>query len=131
MRPRVLVIEDSPLIQKLVAMCLQPLNVDVEQRLDGRSGLDQALDDPPDLVLLDIGLPELDGWGVLRGLRANLPTRCLPVLVLTAHAQEEIRRRAEGGGADDFMVKPFRPEQLRKAVRELLTRPRNEERQTG
>ncbi len=120
MRLRVLVIEDSPLIQKLVAMCLQPLDVDIEQHLDGRSGLDAALAEPPDLVLLDIGLPELDGWGVLQGLRGSLATRNLPVLVLTAHAQEEIRRKAEGGGADDFMVKPFRPEQLRRAVRDLL-----------
>ncbi len=122
MRPRVLVIEDSPLIQKLVAMCLQPLDVDLEQYLDGRTGLEATLARPPDLVLLDIGLPELDGWGVLQGLRGNLATRTLPVLVLTAHAQEEIRRRAEGGGADDFMVKPFRPEQLRRAVRDLLAR---------
>ncbi len=120
MRLRVLVIEDSPLIQKLVAMCLQPLDVDIEQHLDGRTGLDAALAQPPDLVLLDIGLPELDGWHVLQGLRGSLTTRNLPVLVLTAHAQEEIRRRAEGGGADDFMVKPFRPEQLRRAVRDLL-----------
>ncbi len=122
MRLRILVIEDSPLIQKLVAMCLQPLDVELEQHLDGRSGLDAALANPPDLVLLDIGLPELDGWGVLQGLRGSLGTRGLPVLVLTAHAQEEIRRRAEGGGADDFMVKPFRPEQLRRAVRDLLGR---------
>ncbi len=120
MRYRVLVVEDSPLIQKLVATCLGALDVDIEQRLDGRTGLDAALENPPDLLILDIGLPELDGWGVLRGLRGDLRARHVPVLVLTAHAGEEIRRRAEGGGADRFMVKPFRPEELRRAVRELV-----------
>ncbi len=120
MRHRVLVVEDSPLIQKLIATCLGTLDVDIEQYLDGRSGLDAVIASPPDLVILDIGLPELDGWGVLRGMRGDLRARRVPVLVLTAHAGEEIRRRAEGGGADRFMVKPFRPDQLRRAVRELV-----------
>jgi len=116
----VLVVEDSAVIQRLVAVCLRPAGVVVETRDDGLSGLQAALENPPDLLILDVGLPRLDGWDVLARIRGDVRTRNLKVLVLTAHAQEETKERADSGGADAFVTKPFRPEELRRAAMTLL-----------
>jgi CheY-like chemotaxis protein len=117
---RVLVVEDSAVIQRLIAVCLGPAGVEIETRTDGPSGLETALADPPDLLILDVGLPHMDGWAVLGHLRSDPRTRGLKVLVLTAHAQEETRERADRGGADAFITKPFRPDDLRRVALGLL-----------
>ena len=86
---RVLVVEDSAAIRRLIEVCLRPANLDIVMREDGLSGLEAALNEAPDLLVLDIGLPEMDGWEVLDQLRSNSSTESPPVLVLTAHAEEE------------------------------------------
>lgn len=120
MPKRVLVVEDSAVIQRLIAVCLRPAGVEVETRADGPAGLQAALENPPDLLILDVGLPRMDGWQVLGRIRADMRTRNLKVLVLTAHAQEETRERADRGGADAFITKPFRPDDLREVAEGLL-----------
>ena len=117
---RVLVVEDSQVIQRLIEVCLKPAGFVVETRDDGPSGLEAALEDQPDLLILDVGLPKMDGWEVLARIRSDLNARHLKVLVLTAHAQEETRERADRGGADAFLTKPFRPNDLRRVVTELV-----------
>jgi CheY-like chemotaxis protein len=117
---RVLVVEDSAVIQRLISVCLRPAGFDVDTRDDGPSGLDAALDDPPDLLILDVGLPKMDGWQVLDRIRSDPRTEKLRVLVLTAHAQEETRQRADQGGADAFITKPFRPDDLRRVAAQLM-----------
>ncbi len=116
----VLVVEDSPGIQRLIEVCLRPLGVEMSTADDGPGGLEAARQIHPDLLVLDIGLPQMDGWEVLRNLRANAETAELPVLVLTAHAEEESRRRATDGGADGFVTKPFQPDDFRAEVQRLL-----------
>ena len=96
----VLVVEDSPGIRRLVEVCLRPLDVTVETREDGPSGLAAVKELKPDLVILDIGLPKMDGWEVLVRIRADETIADIPVLVLTAHAEEESRKRVDAGGAD-------------------------------
>ena len=117
---RILVVEDSAVIRRLIEVCLRPANLDIVMREDGPSGLAAALEGAPDLLVLDIGLPEMDGWEVLDRLRSDPKTRNLPVLVLTAHAEEESRRRASEGGADSFVTKPFQPNDFRQEVLSLL-----------
>lgn len=117
---RVLVVEDSAVIQRLIAVCLRPAGVDVATRADGPTGLEAALTTAPDLVILDVGLPRMDGWQVLEQIRSDARTQSMKVLVLTAHAQEETRERADRGGADAFLTKPFRPDDVRRVVLELL-----------
>lgn len=119
---RVLVVEDSAVIRRLIEVCLRPASLEVIMRVDGPTGLEAALTDTPDLLVLDIGLPEMDGWQVLDRLRSDPRTKTLPVLVLTAHAEEESRRRADEGGADAFVTKPFQPSDFRQEVLNLLTR---------
>ncbi|MEE8330270.1 MAG: response regulator [Acidimicrobiia bacterium] len=121
MGQRVLVVEDSQVIQRLIEVCLKPAGFQVDTREDGPAGLEAALSDPPDLLILDVGLPKMDGWEVLSRLRSELNTRNLKVLVLTAHAQEETRERADRGGADAFLTKPFRPNDLRRVVTQLVS----------
>ncbi len=122
MGQRVLVVEDSAVIRRLIEVCLRPTNVEVVMREDGPSGLEAARTEQPDLLVLDIGLPEMDGWQVLDHLRQDPAMQSLPVLVLTAHAEEESRRRADEGGADAFVTKPFQPNDFRQEVVRLLER---------
>ncbi len=116
MDQRVLVIEDSPSVRRLIEVCLRVLDVDVSSAIDGITGLEQINELDPDVVVLDIGLPGLDGWEVLSRLRSNPDSATVKVLVLTAHAQPEMADRAAEGGADSFMTKPFRPIDLRGQV---------------
>jgi CheY-like chemotaxis protein len=107
-------------IQRLISVCLRPAGVEIDTRADGPTGLEAALASPPDLLILDVGLPHMDGWEVLERLRSDPRTHHLKVLVLTAHAQEETRERAGKGGADAFITKPFRPDDLRRIALGLL-----------
>ena len=120
MTARVLVIEDSASVRRLIEVCLRVLDVDLSAAEDGLKGLEVARDIKPDVIVLDVGLPGMDGWEVLRHLRAGDDTREIQVLVLTAHAQPEVAEQAAQGGADDFMTKPFRPMELRERIEKLL-----------
>ena len=120
MQPSVLVIEDSASVRRLIDVCLRPLGAEMRFAEDGLIGLAAARASVPDVIILDIGLPGLDGWEVLAQLRSDSDTLGVRVLVLTAHAQPEMADRAAAGGADDFMTKPFRPNDLRISVEVLL-----------
>ncbi|MEA3502937.1 MAG: response regulator [Actinomycetota bacterium] len=120
MQPSVLVIEDSASVRRLIDVCLRPLGAEMRFAEDGLIGLNAARVGVPDVIILDIGLPGLDGWEVLSQLRSDSRTLDVRVLVLTAHAQPEMADRAAAGGADDFMTKPFRPNDLRISVEALL-----------
>jgi len=117
---RILVIEDSASVRRLIEVCLRVLEVDLSAAEDGIKGLEQARMTIPDAIVLDIGLPGMDGWEVLRNLRSEQATAAIKVLILTAHAQPEVAEQAVAGGADDFMTKPFRPTELRERIEKLL-----------
>ena len=120
-QPHVLVIEDSASVRRLIEVCLRVLDVTISSVSDGTQGLEAIRQSDPEVVVLDIGLPGLDGWEVLAQLRGDKATAHLKVLVLTAHAQPEMADKAAQGGADSFMTKPFRPSDLREQVEKLLT----------
>jgi CheY-like chemotaxis protein len=117
---KVLVIEDSASVRRLIEVCLRVLDIELQAAEDGIRGLDAARSELPDIIVLDVGLPGIDGWEVLRHLRSGEDTKDIKVLVLTAHAQPEIAEQAVQGGADDFMTKPFRPVELRERIEKLL-----------
>lgn len=120
MTAKVLVIEDSASVRRLIEVCLRVLDIELHAAEDGIRGLDAARTELPEIIVLDVGLPGIDGWEVLRHLRAGEDTKDIKVLVLTAHAQPEIAEQAVQGGADDFMTKPFRPMELRERIEKLL-----------
>ncbi len=113
---RVLIIEDSAITSRLIQTCLDSLATEVEVKHDGRKGLEAIDTFMPELVILDLGLPSLDGWAVLTKIRNNQRTANLPVVVVTGHGHEAVRTRAEMAGADGFVAKPFRPLELQAAT---------------
>src|ERR671934_243510 len=106
---RVLVIDDDDDIRSLVAELLQRAGLEVEQAADGRSGLRAFHQRAPDLVVLDVSMPDLDGWQTLERIR-DLSE--VPVLMLTGRGSELERVRGLQAGADDYVVKPFGRQEL-------------------
>jgi DNA-binding response OmpR family regulator len=116
---RVLVIDDDADIRGLVAKLLERTGLSVEQAEDGRAGLRALHKTPPDLVVLDVSMPDLDGWQTLERIR-DLSE--VPVLMLTARGDELERVRGLQAGADDYVVKPFGRQELVARVQALLRR---------
>ena len=117
--PRVLVIDDDPTLAEVVERYLEREGFTVEVRADGEQGLDRALSWLPDLVVLDLMLPGLDGLEVCRRLRDVAP---IPVVMLTARASEDDRVAGLELGADDYLPKPFSPRELTARVKAVLRR---------
>ena len=122
MTKRVLLAEDEPNIVEPLTFLLERAGFDVAVETDGRKALHAALADTPDVMILDVMLPELDGYAVLRRLRADRRAETLPVLVLTAKGQREDRETALDCGADLFITKPFANADVVKAVEQLAAR---------
>jgi DNA-binding response OmpR family regulator len=116
---RVLVIEDDPTLSDVVARYLRRDGFAVEVRGDGPGGLERALDWLPDLVVLDLMLPGMDGLEVCDRLRAAAP---IPVVMLTARAEEDDRVLGLETGADDYVTKPFSPRELTARINAVLRR---------
>jgi DNA-binding response OmpR family regulator len=116
---RVLIIEDDPNVAEVVARYLQREGYQVEAVADGAVGLDRALTDLPDLVVLDLMLPTLGGLEVCRRLRSVAP---VPVIMLTARGEEADRIAGLELGADDYVAKPFSPRELTARVKAVLRR---------
>jgi DNA-binding response OmpR family regulator len=121
MSARVLVIEDDTDIALSVRTVLTRSGFDVSSAADGRQGLRDFHASRPDLVVLDIGLPTLDGWQVLERIR---DISDVPVLLLTAHGQEKDKVRGLQNGADDYLTKPFGNSELAARAHALLRRAR-------
>ncbi|GLZ30127.1 DNA-binding response regulator [Lentzea sp. NBRC 105346] len=119
--PRVLVVEDDPDIARIVALLLARSNYQVERAGDGRSGLRAVFESKPDLVVLDIGLPGMDGLDALERIR---DLSDVPVLLLSARDQESDKIRGLRAGADDYLTKPFTNGELVARVEALLRRAR-------
>ena len=116
---RVLVIDDDADVRGLVAELLGRAGLSVEQAEDGRSGLRALHKTPPDLVVLDVSMPDLDGWQTLERIR-DLSE--VPILMLTARGDELDRVRGLQAGADDYVIKPFGRQELLARVQALLRR---------
>ncbi|HZA79239.1 MAG TPA: response regulator transcription factor [Acidimicrobiales bacterium] len=119
--PRILVVDDDPTVSEVVARYLERDGYAVETVADGRVALDRALAEPPDLVVLDLMLPGVDGLEVCRRLRALAP---VPIVILTARGQESDRIVGLDLGADDYVSKPFSTKELVARVRAVLRRAR-------
>ena len=118
--PRALVVEDAEATQRLIEMTLMFEGWEVEVAGDGEAGLEAAFRQTPDLVVLDIALPNIDGWQVLEALRRHPNTASVPVIVITAHDSAESKTRADIATADAFLGKPFDVEALRRLAKEQL-----------
>jgi DNA-binding response OmpR family regulator len=116
---RILVVDDDPDIRRLLVELLQRAGHQVEEAADGRAGLRALHASSPDLVLLDVSMPDLDGWQTLERIRDLTD---VPVIMLTARGQELERVRGLQAGADDYVTKPFGRQELVARVQALLRR---------
>ncbi len=115
MADSILVIEDNQDNMMLISDILLSLNYEVIQAVDGEQGLEMAETERPDLILMDLSLPRMDGWTVTRRIKANEELKAIPIIALTAHAMIGDRERALEAGCDDYMSKPI-------IIRELVNK---------
>ncbi|MDH3605686.1 MAG: response regulator [Acidimicrobiia bacterium] len=116
----VLVVDDVPSIVQLIRGALADQAVDLVAAADGQTGLDLARSLVPDLILLDLALPVMDGWDVLAALKADDTTAPVPVVIVTAHGDSDSASRARELGASAFIAKPFRPAELRRIIAKMF-----------
>ena len=119
---RVLVIDDESPIRLLCRINLEAEGMEVLEAADGLSGLDVARLERPDVILLDVMMPGLDGWQVAEALIDGERTNAIPIVFLTARAEARDRARGLDLGGIDYVTKPFNPVELAPLVRELITR---------
>jgi DNA-binding response OmpR family regulator len=117
---RVLLADDDPGLRRLIGTTLGTENFDLLQAVDGEEALEIARQQHPELVLLDVNMPKLDGFEVCRHLKSAPETAGIKVVMLTARAADADRARGREAGADDYFIKPFSPIQLLNKVYALL-----------
>ena len=117
-KPRILIAEDERNLRQVLSLQLQSAGFDVIEAEDGQLALEAAQRDFPDLVLLDVMMPQMDGYEVCRRLRASYTTRHIPIIMLTARGEEDARISGLEGGANDYVTKPW-------GRRELVLRIKN------
>lgn len=121
-KPKVLIVDDDPLMRRIVTQSLERAAYDLMEAESGISGIQCAIEQHPDLILLDVMMPEMDGFEVIRRLRAHPMTQGLPIILLTALGEMSEKVYGMQLGADDYMTKPFDPRELRARVQAHLKR---------
>jgi two-component system, cell cycle response regulator DivK len=119
-KERILVIEDDTDNRALVVFLLESEGFQVLQSTDGKDGLEKVTVEQPDLVLLDMSIPEIDGWKLARQLKENENLRSIPVVALTGHTMPGDRQKALDAGCDGYITKPLDINSFAEQVREFL-----------
>lgn len=117
---RVLVVEDNRDNMTLIVDVLESLDYDVIQAKDGEQGIELARSEQPDLILMDLSLPKIDGWEATRTIKAQDELKQIPIIALTAHAMVGDRERALEAGCDDYMTKPINIQTLAMKLTKFL-----------
>lgn len=119
-RPLVLIVEDEPDIMELVEVTLEIDQYRILKAVDGEAGLNLATQARPDLILLDIMLPKIDGYEICRRIKSDAKTSMIPVIMLSAFGQKHEIEEGYKVKADDYIVKPFEPSKLRLRIKKIL-----------
>jgi two-component system cell cycle response regulator DivK len=117
---RILLVEDNEMNRDMLSRRLIRNGYEVSLAMDGQQGVDMALSERPDLILMDMSLPVIDGWEATRRIKANDATRRIPVIALTAHAMAGDREKAMEVGCDDYDTKPVEITRLLGKIAALL-----------
>jgi CheY-like chemotaxis protein len=129
-KPRVLLVDDYPDAREMYSEYLGYSGFEVVEASNGIEALQRAIDDQPDIILMDLSLPVMDGWEATRRLKADERTAGIPVVALTGHALAGISQGAKDAGCDAFVTKPCLPEDLVKEIRNVLERRASNNRKT-
>jgi len=119
MAKRILIVDDEPDVLKLAEFRLRKWGYEIITAFDGQKGLELIRNEKPDLVLLDLRLPNTDGIEVCRQVKNDKELKHIPIILFTATADIAVAEVAKEYGADDYLVKPYEPEQLLKKVRSI------------
>jgi two-component system, cell cycle response regulator DivK len=122
--PLVLVVDDFQDNREMYAEYLAFAGFRVTQASNGKEALEQAFANPPDIIIMDLSLPVMDGWEATRRLKADRRTSAIPVVALTGHAMQGHSKGAMEAGCDSFVAKPCLPDQLVAEIRRMLSTPR-------
>jgi two-component system cell cycle response regulator DivK len=120
--PRILLVEDNEMNRDMLSRRLQKKGYDVMIAVDGEAGVNMSASERPDLVLMDMSLPVIDGWEATRRIKRQPMTASIPVIALTAHVMEGDREKAFEAGCDDYDAKPIDFERLLGKIQALLNR---------
>lgn len=120
--PKILLVEDNEMNRDMLSRRLQRKGFQVIIAVDGAQGVAMAQADAPDLILMDMSLPVLDGWEATRQLKASAPTRSIPIIALTAHAMSGDQERALQAGCDHYDTKPIDLPRLLEKINALLNK---------
>jgi DNA-binding response OmpR family regulator len=120
-KKKVMIVDDEAHIVELVKVVLEDTSYEILEAYDGESALEKIISDKPDLILLDIMLPRMDGYEVCMKLKADENTKSIPVVMLTAKGQEVDKIKGYQSGADSYMTKPFSPLRLLTEIEEKLS----------
>ena len=118
--PKILLVEDQEMNRDMLSRRLKKRGYDVSIAVDGAEGLDKARSEMPELILMDMSLPVIDGWEATRRLKADEATRSIPVVALTAHAMSTDREKALEAGCDAYETKPVELPRLLETIEKLL-----------
>jgi DNA-binding response OmpR family regulator len=121
-RPLILIADDDPDILALISFRLERAGYDIVRAVNGEEAVRVALDRRPDVALLDVMMPRVDGYEATRRLRQHRETSRMPIILLTARVQEDDIARGFDAGADDYVKKPFSPQELGARVQAILGR---------
>jgi len=122
---KILLVEDNEMNRDMLSRRLQRRGYEIVVAVDGQEGVDKALSEKPDLILMDMSLPVLDGWEATRQLKASEETKPIPVIALTAHAMASDEEKAREAGCDDFDIKPVELPRLLEKIQAQLERKAN------
>jgi CheY-like chemotaxis protein len=117
---RILLVEDQEMNRDMLSRRLKKRGYDVSVAIDGAEGVEKARSDSPDLILMDMSLPVMDGWEATRTIKADESTRSIPVVALTAHAMSTDREKALEAGCDAYETKPVELPRLLETIEKLL-----------
>ena len=118
---RILLVEDNEMNRDMLSRRLERKAYEVIIAIDGQAGVNMASSESPDLILMDLSLPVIDGWEATRRLKANPATQSIPVIALTAHAMAGDEQKALQAGCDDYDTKPVNFQRLLGKIEKLLT----------
>ena len=120
---KILLVEDNEMNRDMLSRRLERKGYAITMAVDGAQGVTKAQSDSPDLILMDMSLPILDGWEATRRLKADPATKAIPIIGLTAHAMAEDEQKAREAGCDDFDTKPIELERLLRKIEAQLQKP--------
>lgn len=120
MSKRIMTVDDSASIRQMVSFTLKGAGYEVVEAVDGKDALSKLNGTPVHMVIADLNMPNLDGVGLIKGIRTNPSYKFVPIVMLTTESQDAKKQEGKSAGATGWIVKPFKPEQLLAVVKKVL-----------